>query len=261
MRVCYARRVRIPKALVLSLVVACGAPAATTAPRPEAAAPAAGSAPSTPSSAAAPSEAAATHADAASAFARLRGAFAACLEEGRRTTPSMRDGRVTLHASVDASGRASCVVPSDAMGITADVQDCMAQRVGSERFTPPGASLRVPLALRGGELALAEEKATSLALSSVETRRMPDAFDVLEELLPKMQACVEKSDPAGRPKSLLVAARVASDGRPTCALTATNETSSPALSECTTGVLRTATFPPPKGGPGLVLVPIQLSRP
>lgn len=202
----------------------------------------------------------ATPADASSAFGRLRGAFAACVEEGRKSTPSMRDGRVTLHAAVDASGHAACVVPAEGMGLTQDVEDCMSARVAGERFTPPGSALRIPLALRGGELALGEDKVGSLALASVETHRMADAFDVLDDLLPKMQTCIGESDPARRPKSLLVAARVGLDGRPTCALTATNDGAAPGLAACTTAVLQGAKFPPPKGGPGLVLVPLQLAR-
>jgi hypothetical protein len=133
----------------------------------------------------------------------------------------------------------------------------MAARLASERFDAGAAwSVSVPIVLRGGTLKLGERRVDALTFESVETVRMPDAFDVLESLEPALLACMRGQ--GGGAKSMLVAARVGADGRPQCAL-ATSAGPLPAASgDCAAGVLRSAKFPPPKRGAGLVLVPILL---
>ena len=168
----------------------------------------------------------------------------------------MTDARVTLNAAIDAAGTPACVIPSDRSGLTQDVEDCMAARLASERFDPGAPwSASVPVVIRGGALKLGERKADAATFESVETIRMPDAFDVLESLQPSLLACLRG---ASGVKSMLVAARVGADGRAVCALaTSAGPLLAPAR-DCAAGVLRSATFPPPKRGSGLVLVPILL---
>lgn len=171
----------------------------------------------------------------------------------------MVDGRVTLVASVDATGTPSCVIPSDHQGLTQDVEDCMAARLTTERFDPGAAwSASVPIMLRGGALNLGERKADAAVLESVETIRMPDAFDTLDTLEGPLQACLQGVTRSGGPKSMVVAARVGADGRPVCALAASAGTLPAAAGECAAGVLRSAKFPAPKRGSGLVIVPLLL---
>jgi len=168
----------------------------------------------------------------------------------------MLDGRLTLDASIDATGVPTCVIPSDDRGLTQDVEDCMSARFAKERFgdgAPWSAS--VPIVVRAGTVTLGERKPASLTIESVETVRMPDAFDVLESLEPALHACVRGADQDGL-KSMLVAARIGADGRAQCALASSPGVLSPSVRECATGVLRAAKFPPPKRGSGLVLVPI-----
>jgi hypothetical protein len=165
----------------------------------------------------------------------------------------MLDGKLTLNASIDAAGTPTCVIPSDHTGLTQELEDCMSARFAKEKLeTGAPWSVSVPIVLRGGTLSLGQPKAGAIAIESVETVRMPDAFDVLEAIEPDLQACVRGS----ATRSLLVAARVGADGRPQCAL-ATSRGALPAkVGECAANVLRGAKFPPPKRGSGLVLVPI-----
>jgi hypothetical protein len=200
--------------------------------------------------------------DAAALFARLRPGLVACYEQGRKSTPSMLDGKVTLNASIDAAGRATCVIPSYATGLTQEVQDCMSARFAKESFDEGrGApwSVAVPVVVRGGAVQLAELAAPPAGFESIETYRMPDAFDVLEGLVPDLEGCMQGVDRRLGLRSVLVGARVAADGRVQCALASTSTSLPPKVGECAAGVLRGARFSPPKGGPGLVMVPITLA--
>jgi hypothetical protein len=169
----------------------------------------------------------------------------------------MLDGRLTLNASVDATGTPACVIPSDSTGLTQSVEDCMSARFAKERFEDGAPwSASVPVVLRGGVLKLGERKPEAIVIESVETIRMPDAFDVLESLQTELHACVRGVEKGSGLKSLLVAARVGADGRTECVLATSAGVLPASVGDCAAGVLRAAKFPPPKRGSGLVLVPI-----
>ena len=200
--------------------------------------------------------------DEATIFARLEPDLAACYERGRKAVPTMLAGKLTLNASIDASGKATCVIPTEDTGLTKEVEDCMSARLAAERFDPgPAWSVAVPVAVRGGKVQLGSRAPEIAELGSVETYRMADAFDVLESLVPELQACIRELDRSSGVRSVMVGARVGTDGRTQCAIA----TGSPAVlpaqtSDCTENVLRQARFPPPSGGPGLILVPITVMR-
>jgi hypothetical protein len=200
--------------------------------------------------------------DAAAVFARLKSAFDACYQEGKKSTPTMLDGHLTLNASFDANGKTTCAIPTEASGITQAVEDCMSERLASESFGAgePGTSV-LPLVLHGGVLELADPNATKVTtLESVETRRMPDAFDVLEALVPKLEHCLHDLDRSSGIKSIVVAANIGLDGRTRCALASPNTSVLPLkVSACTVDAFGTAKFPPPKGGTGVILVPLNLT--
>jgi hypothetical protein len=191
----------------------------------------------------------------------LQADLVACYELGKKATPEMGDGKLTLNASIDATGKPVCVIPSDHTGVTQEVEDCMSARFAAQQL-PAGApwSASVPVAIRGGAVQPGERASDLASLDSVETFRMPDAFDTLESLEPALEACVRTLPPGSGVKGLLVGARVGADGRAQCAL-ATSRGALPAnVADCAAGVLRAAKFPPPKRGAGLVLVPIGLGR-
>ena len=253
--------------LLRSLVLACSSCAAAPSPAASESTPAAITAPPRSTSAGTPSSApaapvpkpAAAPPDAATIYARIERDLRACYDVGHRTTPEMVDGRVTLVASVDATGTPSCVIPSDHTGLTQDVEDCMSARLAAERFDAgPAWSASVPIVLRGGALKLGERKADASVLESVETIRMPDAFDTLDTLEAPLQACLQGVARSGGPKSMVVAARVGADGHPVCALATSAGHLPAAVGACAAGVLRGATFPAPKRGSGLVIVPLLL---
>jgi len=111
----------------------------------------------------------------------------------------------------------------------------------------------------GGKVQLGTAGSDALGFESVETHRMPDAFDVLETLVPELYACVHEIDRSSGVRTLVVGARVGTDGQTRCALASASSGVLPAkAADCAAGVFEHAKFPPPKGGPGLVLVPINL---
>lgn len=199
--------------------------------------------------------------DAPALFARLSPALVACYEQGRKTTPTMLDGRLTLNASIDASGKATCVIPSDDTGLTQEVEDCMSSRFAKETFESAVApwSAALPIVVRGGVVQLGDRPPAAIGIESIETYRMPDAFEVLESLVPELEACMNGLDASGGLRSVLVGARVGADGRTQCALASTSGSLPADVGDCAAGVLRGARFPPPKGGCGLVVVPITLA--
>lgn len=195
--------------------------------------------------------------DAAAIYARLEHDLALCYEQGRKSTPSMLDARLTLNASIDATGTPTCVIPSDHTGLTQDVEDCMSARFAKEKFddgSPWSAS--VPVVIRAGTLKLGERRSDAVVIASVETIRMPDAFEVVESLETDLQACLRGIEKGSGLKSMLVAARIGADGRAQCALASSPGVLPEGVGACAAGVLRSAKFPPPKRGSGLVLVPI-----
>lgn len=173
----------------------------------------------------------------------------------------MLDGRLTLNASIDASGKAPCVIVTDAMGVTQEVQDCMAERFAAEHFDGSAALASVRVALAAGKLALGTKAPEASGLQTVETFRMPDAFEVLDSLLPELEGCIRGVDRAGNVRSIVVGARVATSGTTQCALAMSSpEPLPPNAAQCAENVFRRATFPPPAKGPGLILVPMTLVR-
>lgn len=184
-----------------------------------------------------------------------------CYDVGKKATPEMLDGKLTLNASIDASGKTTCVIPSDHTGLTQDVEDCMSARFAAETFDAGAAwSAVVPIVLRAGVLHRGESAGDAAVIESVETVRMPDAFDALEALEPALQACIRSADAgaSGGVHGLLVGARVSADGRPQCALATSSGPLPASVGECASAVLRNAKFPPPKRGSGIVLVPINV---
>ncbi|MEA2751625.1 MAG: hypothetical protein QOI41_5768 [Myxococcales bacterium] len=198
--------------------------------------------------------------DAAAIYARVESGLVRCYETGKKATPEMMDGRLTLNASIDASGKTTCVIPSDHTGLTQDVEDCMSARFAAETFDAGSAawSAAVPIVLRAGVLHRGDGAGNAAVIDSVETIRMPDAFDVLEALEPALQGCIRSADRSGGVHGLLVGARVGADGRPQCALASSGGPLPAGVGECASAVLRGAKFPPPKRGSGIVLVPINV---
>lgn len=200
-----------------------------------------------------------THPDAAGIYARMKDDFAACFAQGKKATPEMTDGKLTLHASIDASGKTTCVIPSDATGITQEVQDCMSAKLAAQSFDAGGAwSARVPVAVRASAVQLGEASVDVARIDSIETLRMPDAYEILEAMVPELAACVNDVDRIRGVHSMFVGARVGADGRPQCALASSAGSLQPEIADCAAGVLRRAKFPPPKKGSGMVLIPINL---
>ena len=253
-------------ALVALALAACGAPAAPGSPaKPSARTVATAATPATLSATSSPAGASAVSRkpppDVAAIYTRLESGLARCCEVGRKATPEMTDCKLTLNASIDSSGKATCVIPSDHTGLTQDVEDCMSARFAAETFDAGSPwSTVVPIVLRAGVLHRGETAGDTAAFDSVETVRMPDAFDVLEGLEPALQACMRSSDArAGSGvRGLLAGARVGADGRPLCALASSTGPLPPSVGECASAVLRNAKFPPPKRGSGIVLVPINV---
>ena len=199
--------------------------------------------------------------DTAAIFARLQPDLLRCYVLGLKSTPEMTAGKVTLNASIDAAGSTTCVVPSDGTGITQEVSDCMSARLAKEKFDDgPAWTFAVPVVLHAGAVELGERSPDVFGIESIETVRMPDAFDRAESLLPQLEACLRGVDRSGGLHRILVGARVAADGRTECALAISAGALPAKAGDCSAAVLRNATFPPPKRGPGpgLVLVPINL---
>jgi hypothetical protein len=200
---------------------------------------------------------AATAPTAAAVFARLERDLMACYTRGKVAPPEMNDGKLTLLAAI-ADGKTSCVIPTDDRGFTQEVEDCMAARIARESHEPGArGSLRLPLVLRAGKLALAEGKDAAPILETVETTRMPDAFDVIEDLIPKFEGCIS-GPKRGKVVAVVAGARVSANGSVDCALATSYGDEAPDVDACAATVLRGAQFRPPKRAPGLVLVPIRL---
>jgi hypothetical protein len=253
-------RVYVASALIGLGAVACGGQAArapaTTASASATATPARIEAP-----ASAPPSAPRARPGAAAIYAQIEPELVRCYERGKKTTPTMLDGKLTLNASVDASGKATCSIPTDDTGLTQEVEDCMSARLAAQSFDEGAPfSPSVPVVVRAGKVQLGARAASeSFGIESVETHRMPDAFDVIESLSSELAACLHGLDRSSGVRRLMVGARVATDGRAQCALaSAPAGDLPPAVADCAAGVLRRAKFPPPKGGEGLVLVPLNV---
>lgn len=199
--------------------------------------------------------------DASALFTLLKPDLESCYATGRLAVPTMLEGKLTLNAAIDARGEAVCVVPTEDSGLTQEVEDCMSERLAARSFGAGRATtMAVPVVVRAGAVRLGDETAHANVVESVETRNMPDAFDAIESVEPALRACARGIDRTG-PRSIIVAARVGANGRARCALATSGAgTVPPAAAACLVNAFLEASFPPPKRGSGLVLVPISLAR-
>ena len=197
---------------------------------------------------------------AAAVFAKLEPDFTACFVEGKKATPEMTGGKITMHVSVDAQGHTACVIPSDDSGLTQDVEDCIRTRLDRETYdTRAPWTTELPLTVKGGRVTLRPAGGSAApVLEDVETTGMPDAFGVIESVVPGLQRCFADVDRRGGPNAVYVGARVAKDGSVECALTTSSRPMPAQMRVCAADVLRKARFPEPKTKVGLVSIPIAL---
>lgn len=192
-------------------------------------------------------------------FARLRPDLVACYEAGRKDAPAMKSGKITLHAEVEPAGGTTCVVPSEDTGLTQEVEDCMAARLERERYAPAAEpwSVAMPIQVRGGEVVLGSRETKVQELESVETYAMPDAFEVIESLVPALEDCLTGAR-APALRVVHVGARVGADGKVGCALVTSSTQVPSSTRACLERVLERTSFPPPRRPKGLVSIPIRL---
>lgn len=197
-------------------------------------------------------------------FARAKNDLAACYEQGRTAVPTMTSGRVTFHAAIDAAGRTTCVVPSDDLGLTQDVEACMRERLDRETYPASGASWStpIPIAVKDGALALGETRTTPSAIETIESHGLSEeVYDVVEKLLPDLYGCIQGLDKSSGLRVVYVGGRVGKGGQVECALASSASAVPADKRECLAGVLSRARFKPPKKGTGLLSVPLNvLSR-
>lgn len=194
-------------------------------------------------------------------FARVRGDLAACYEQGKKAVPTMTSGRVTFHAAVDASGRTTCVVPSDDLGLTQDVEACMRERLDRETYRASGSgfSTAIPLVVKDGALGLGETRTTPPAIETIESHGLSEeVYDVVEALLPELYACMQGLDKSAGLRVVYVGGRVGKGGQVECALASSATAIPEDKRECLAGVLSRAKFKAPKKGYGLVSVPLNV---
>jgi hypothetical protein len=170
----------------------------------------------------------------------------------------MGDGKITLLASVDTSGKTRCVVPMDDTGLTQEVEDCISARLARESYDAGRSwSFELPIAFRSGALALGKE-ASGPMLEDIDTHGLPDASKVVEGLLPKLSECVQPVGKSAGLRVVHVGARVGPDGRVTCALATGVGLVPEEVRTCSRSALESARFSPPKSGTGLVSIPVKI---
>lgn len=265
-------RVRLVRGLAALILAACAGSTATVAGRTEPAGDAGSSAPIRPPAISAPSAPATAPTDASppagpgtatgpEIFARVQGDLAACYEEGRKAIPTMTSGRVTFHAAVDAAGRTTCVVPSDDMGLSQDVEACMRERLDRETYarTNSAWTAAVPIAVKDGTLGLGATRTTPPAIETIESHGLSEeVYDVVEALLPDLYGCMQGLDKSSGLRVVYVGGRVGKSGRVECALASSSSAVPIDKRECLANVLLRAKFKPPKRGYGLVSVPLNV---
>jgi hypothetical protein len=189
---------------------------------------------------------------------RVKSDFDECYARGKKKTPEMTSGKVTWLASVDVSGRTTCVVPLDDTGLTQDVEDCMSARLERERFTPGAPwSFELPIVASDGGVRLGRET-TGPVLEDLSVHGLSDASEVVTSLLPKLTECVQPLDKSQTLRVIHVGARVGSDGSVACALTTATSVVPDEVRACTSAVLERARFKAPRSGMGLVSIPIKV---
>jgi len=170
----------------------------------------------------------------------------------------MTSGRATFHLAVAAEGATRCVVPSDDAGLSQEVEDCMRTRLETERFAATAGpwSAAVPVLVRDGSLALGSGSNGPAALEMIESHGLgEDIYDTVEALLPDLKSCLTSRGAGG---VVRVGAKVAADGRVTCAVASGSVPDGPRA--CVEAALEGARFRPPKRGYGLLSLPIGVQR-
>lgn len=196
--------------------------------------------------------------DDAQILERVKADFAECYARGKKTTPQMTNGKVTWLASVDASGKTSCVVPLDDTGLTQEVEDCMSARLERERFAPGAPwSFELPIVASDDGVRLGRET-TGPVIEDVSEHGLPDASEVISSLLLKLTDCVQPLDKSQDLRVIHVGARVGSDGTVACALATATYPVPDEVRACTSAVLQMARFKAPRSGVGLVSIPIKV---
>jgi len=191
-------------------------------------------------------------------LARVRSDLLACYEQGKKSTPAMADGKLTLLASVDTSGKTTCVVPTDDIGLTQEVEDCMSSRLGRETFTPGTSwSFELPIAVRAGAVTLGKEAAGPV-IEEVSEHGLPDAMKVVHGLLPKLSECVQPVEKSSGLRVIHIGARVGSDGRVSCTVATGAGAVPEEVRTCSRTALEATRFGAPKSGAGLVSIPVKI---
>lgn len=173
----------------------------------------------------------------------------------------MTSGKVTFHVSVDASGKAACVVPSDDTGLTQDVENCMRTRLDKETYAKRDAawSFALPIVIRDAKLAPGEARTTPPSIETIESHGLAeDVYDVVEALLPDLYGCMQGIPKSGELRMVYVGARIGSTGQVECALASAPRSIPNETRACTSKVLGRAKFRAPKKGYGLVSVPLNV---
>lgn len=189
-------------------------------------------------------------------FSLFEDDFKTCYEQGKRMAPNMGAGKVTWLFSVSENGAVECVVPTDDTGFGQTVEDCMSQRIGRERFPAGGEwSAELPVRVKEGSMGLGEARTSGL--ETLETHGLDDASVAVQQLLPALQRCAQPVD--GHALQVIhVSGRVGADGHVTCAMASASAAVSHDVRACSAAVLDAARFPVPKGGVGLVSIPIKI---
>jgi hypothetical protein len=193
-------------------------------------------------------------------FARLRADFTGCYEVGKKDVPTMTSGKVTLHASIDRSGKTTCAVPSDDSGLTQDVEDCMRKRLGRESYASQSSSWSavLPIVVENGALSLGKPSAKPL-IETIESHGLAeDMYDVVERILPDLKSCITGIEKSSDLRVVYVGAEVGKDGKVACALASSPSAIPDSVRDCAASTLAKATFKAPKRGYGLISIPLEV---
>lgn len=257
-----------PILALASLAAACGGsapPAVLSVPTPTPVAGSTAAAPSAPEAGGVTPSGAAVNAPAAVAppapaalFESMRGDLTRCYANGKRGTPTMTDGRITLEFTVDDDGKTTCVVPSDDRGLTQEVEDCMSARVAKETYpTRTSWSSEIPVVVHDGAVALGESSAAP-TLETVESHGIDGAGSGVQAVMPELRKCTQELPPHGTLRVVHVGARIARDGKPQCAV-ASSDTPVPAsVRKCVADAMMGARFSPTKAASAFVSVPLKV---
>jgi hypothetical protein len=195
-------------------------------------------------------------------FVKLESDLVACYEEGRKSLPAMTAGRITLHTSVDPSGKTTCDVPSDDSGLTQEVEECMRERVAREAYPPSGGAwtTAIPILVQSATVSFGPAPAKPL-IETVESHGLSEEiYDVVDALIPQLKACTASLEKSSMRRVLYVAGRVGRDGHVECSLASSNSAITVEVRDCAARALARARFKPPKRGYGLISVPIEIVR-